>query len=324
MSNLFNNGFARLLGISGSIAVTIISIALWRKRKIIYSDPVRQQLREREAEKLALKGEKELVEKKLYELENFLDQLTRDIEGLKSTIKDKQAVIDTHELEKERMYEHERMLRKESNEHIERLHRRAQKFLIDFEEKASLAAVQQQQIASMEAFHSQFQAEQERLAADLHRSSEELRRARGECATLGAQRDRLSEQRDRLAADLKNLLANYVFANHRATTVSHEQDTSVVEVHDSKLAALIKSWSQQGILDDSVNFPRYRFACAENGANGKHTNSNGNTNNATNGHVHISAMSSDEEAPMKMRLSALVGATSPTSDIHAASAVGVV
>ena len=108
-----------------------------------------------EAEKASLQKDKELLEQKLFELENILERMSKEIESLKASLKDKQKAVSTQETEKEKLQEQERRVRKESETTIEQLQRRAQHFLRELEVKSLLCDSQCEHITLLELTNKQ-------------------------------------------------------------------------------------------------------------------------------------------------------------------------
>lgn len=90
------------------------------------------------------------MEGKLFELEAILERMSKEIESLKASLKEKSKMITTQEQEKERWKDQERKSRSESENTIEQLQRRAQHFLRELEAKSLLCDQQAQLVIELQ------------------------------------------------------------------------------------------------------------------------------------------------------------------------------
>lgn len=142
----------KLLAVSGSVAFTLIGLALYKRRKrALLSDPnTLNPATLWEIEKSDLQQDKIRLEGKLFELEAILERMSKEIESLKASLKEKNKIITTQEQEKERWKDQEHKTRSESENTIEQLQRRAQHFLRELEAKSLLCDQQAQLVLNLQ------------------------------------------------------------------------------------------------------------------------------------------------------------------------------
>jgi DNA polymerase III alpha subunit (gram-positive type) len=299
-TKLISNNLGKVLAVSGGLAFTLIGIALLRKKlKGLSADSQSihaSNIKKWEIERVSLEKDKEILEMKLRELENILERMGKEIESLKASLKEKQQIISARDVEKERMKENERKLRKEWNDQVEQLTRRGQQFLREIEEKTIVCDSQCQTMSTMESLNKQLMLEKEQLSQQLEEKEVRIRDVQSQLSTMthtlekkDEHLSRVSSQRDQLAQDLRFVLANFVFKNHRAASQADQSGlvdqawppSSIsptflinnVDHHlqDSPIAALIQRLTQQGILTNDL-----LLAARDEGYNGGMNGANGN------------------------------------------------
>jgi hypothetical protein len=194
-------------------------------------------VKEWESEKASLQKDKELLEQKLFELENILERMSKEIESLKASLKDKQKAVNAQETEKERLQEQERRVRKESEATIEQLQRRAQHFLRELEAKSLLCDSQSQHITLLEQSNKQMLQEKEILAAEMDKSAgakdvshpqsllQQHQTLLQQHQTLRHEHDDLlsevASHHDQAHKDIRYLLSTFVFKSNQTTFKSN-------------------------------------------------------------------------------------------------------
>jgi len=179
-------------------------------------------------EKINVVKDKEILEERVNELDSTVERMTRDIESLTSSLKEKQNIISLQEAEKERIKQQERNNRKEFSEQIELLTRRAQQYLKQLEDKTSLCDRQQQLLSTLEMKEEQLIQDNKKLHGDVVKMEE-------------AQR----EQQKEFKEDLQYLFIHYVLDHEEDKEESGSPDWEQViktSANDPHLTSLLQKW----------------------------------------------------------------------------------
>eukprot|EP00026_Physarum_polycephalum_P010582 Phypoly_transcript_10749.p1 GENE.Phypoly_transcript_10749~~Phypoly_transcript_10749.p1 ORF type:complete len:369 (+),score=73.35 Phypoly_transcript_10749:92-1108(+) len=247
----------KLLVASGGMAC-MLGVAFYRRRlkqALLASSEVK--VKEWECEKVSLQKDKERLEQKLFELENILEKMSKEIETLKVSLKDKQKAANVQEAEKERLQEQERRARQESEATIEQLQRRAQQFLRELEVKSAQCDDQSHHIHQLELNNKLFQDK-----ANHQDKANIIAISGGGGGGLAVYQTGEETERDKIYLQHQGLLQQHqvLLQQHQALSLQHDELISQVQglkvqVHQDVCYLLNFAFNQQNLQQHRLPKP---------------------------------------------------------------------